>query len=223
MAIRTSIQPGQLFRIGFIAVLSLGFGLWGAYDYAIRIPAQEALVAEHTELKKTKDALESKALTKGLTPDEDATLRSTNATLAAKFIDAPTPPAAYDRAVQLWVYVIACGVIGTPWALWMLYSLRKKQYELTDDGMLVTPEGSCRIDQIQSIDMSRWMEKSIAVVTLADGTTSLLDDYKYKNLHLIVGGVAHRFYPDQWTEDARKATKEVPAVEEVAAAETKDS
>jgi hypothetical protein len=204
MAIRTSIQPGQLLRIGFIGVLSFGLGLWGLYDYAVKIPRAEALVAEHAALVATKDALEAKQLSGALTAEETTSLENTRRTLAERFIEAPVPPAAFDRAVQLWVYVVLCGLVGTPWAVWMYLSLKKRQFELTEDGTLVTPEGSCPLREVRDIDMSRWMDKSIAVVTLADGTTSLLDDYKYKNLHLIVGAVASMKYPELWTADARK-------------------
>ncbi|MDZ4754810.1 MAG: hypothetical protein SGJ11_09975 [Phycisphaerae bacterium] len=210
MAIRTSIQPGQLYRIAFLGLLCVGFGIWGAYDYWVKIPAQEALVAEHTALLSTKDALEAKQLRGTLSTAEETELTSAREALALRFLEAPTPPAAYDRPVQLWVYVIGCGVLGVPSVAWMLWSIRRKQYELTDDGSLITPEGTCRIDEVKGIDMSRWMEKSIAMVTLPDGSKSVLDDYKYKNLHLIIGALAHRFHPDEWTIEARRILKPAP-------------
>jgi hypothetical protein len=51
--------------------------------------------------------------------------------------------------------------------------------------------------------MSKWMSKSIATVKASGGRTVLLDDYKFKGTDLIVGAIASRFYPEDWTPDAR--------------------
>ncbi len=47
------------------------------------------------------------------------------------------------------------------------------------------------------------MAKSVAWVVNRDGTRVKLDDYKFKNLHLIVGRIAHRLTPEAWDEEAR--------------------
>jgi hypothetical protein len=47
------------------------------------------------------------------------------------------------------------------------------------------------------------MSKSIAVVKDADGREYPLDDYKWKNTDKIVVELCRRFYPGQWTDEAR--------------------
>jgi hypothetical protein len=42
----------------------------------------------------------------------------------------------------------------------------------------------------------------------------LLDDYIYKDMHLIIGKLAHRFYPEDWTPLARRVKVEVVETEE---------
>jgi hypothetical protein len=36
----------------------------------------------------------------------------------------------------------------------------------------------------------------------------LLDDYVYKDVHLIIGNLAHRFYPENWTPLAKRVKVE---------------
>ena len=59
------------------------------------------------------------------------------------------------------------------------------------------------IDHIADIDLSKWMSKSIATVVTTDGKRIVLDDYKYRGMDKLVGALATRFYPDDWTPDAR--------------------
>lgn len=206
MAIRTQIQPFLFYRDIILAVVCAVFGAWGWYDYSVVIPKREAAFIEYSELRSQKESFEARVAEKQtLSAADEAELQRVNGVLAERFADVPAQPAAYDSAVQLWIYVVGCGILGTPWAIWSLISLRRRSFELTSDGTLVTPEGRCPIDEVRDIDMSRWMSKSIATVTLADGTTSLMDDYKYKNTHLIVGAIAHRLYPDLWTKEAKVA------------------
>ena len=90
-------------------------------------------------------------------------------------------------------------------------------YRLEEDGTLVTPEGSWVHDEIVDIDLSRWIAKTgnarstwTATVILSDGTKILLDDYVYQDMHLIIGNLAHQFYPQEWTPLARRVKTEVP-------------
>ncbi|MFO0828192.1 MAG: hypothetical protein U0572_08580 [Phycisphaerales bacterium] len=216
MSIRTSIQPRILYGKPIYAAVCLAMGIWGWYDYAITIPRMENAVAEHAQLTARKDELTAKRASGGtLSTAEIADYERVSAELATRFKEAPTPPASYDRAVQLWLYIIGCGVLGPPMFLWPLFQAMRRKYELDDDGTLRLPEGTCNIDEIKSIDMSRWMSKSIATVTLPNGATSTLDDYQFKNLHLIVGAIAHRLHPDEWTSEA-KQVKAKPAESDAA-------
>lgn len=208
MPIRTSIQPRQIWKNSIAAVACAGFGVWGLYDYLVTIPAREQAFADHRALTAARDSIEAKRAKAGaLSAVDISEYERINQELATRFKAAPAKVEAYDRPVQLWVYVVGCGILGTPFFIWPLISLRKKQFSLEDDGTLRFPEGECHIDQVASIDMGRWMAKSIAVVTLPSGTQSILDDYKYKNLDLIIGAIASRLHPDEWTAEAKPVKK----------------
>ncbi len=214
MPIQTSIQPRQkLIHIGY-TIACLGLGLWGAYDYAVTIPEQEAAYTEFNALTAEKDAFELKARPGPLGVDDAKRYTAVKTELAERFAEAPTPVGEYDRAVQLWLFVVSCGILGTPYFPWMLWKQSKRRFTLEDDGSLRTAEGTFTADQITGIDMSRWMSKSVATIQVENGMKIAIDDYWFKNGHLIVGAIAHRFEPDAWTSEARDVKK-------VAAAEAK--
>jgi hypothetical protein len=118
-----------------------------------------------------------------------------------------TRPGRWDRATQ-WLFILCLPFF--PYFLWLVIKARRKVYTLDADGTFAAPEGTFKADQIADIDMDRWMAKSIAFVVTEDGQRIKLDDYLYRNTHLIVGALASQRYPDQWLEDA----KPVPAEEE---------
>ena len=110
-------------------------------------------------------------------------------------------PSAYDRPVQ-WLFILS--LLFVPFYAWNLLKYGPGVYRLDEDGTLHMPEGTWTRDEIAGIDMDRWMAKSTAVVLNTDGTGVKLDAYIYKDLHLIIGTIAHRFHPEQWEEDGRK-------------------
>ncbi len=119
-------------------------------------------------------------------------------------------PSKYDRPIQ-WLFIL-CLPFGF-YYLWKysVMSRRARLYSLDDDGNLATPEGSWASQEIADIDMSRWIAKTgnarttwTAKVITGDGKNVLLDDYVYQDMHLIIGKIAHRFYPDKWTPLARR-------------------
>jgi hypothetical protein len=203
MAIRTTIQPRHLYLKPLYALVLLGLGLWGWYDYSIKIPAKQAAFEEYTRLVSRNQEFADKASLGNLSAAERTEYEANVATLNQKYKEAPPVVEAYDRPVQLWLYIIGCGILGVPFMVWPLIQMARKRYELDDDGTLRLPEGTYRIEDVTAIDMSRWMPKSIATITLSDGKHVVLDDYKYKNLHLIVGAIAHRLHPEEWTTEAR--------------------
>jgi len=117
-------------------------------------------------------------------------------------------PSAYDRPVQ-WLYILCLPCV--PYFVWVWWVARRKVYRLDDDGTLHLPEGDWPAADITDIDMRRWMAKSIATVEHRSGTRAELDDYKYRDLHLIVGSIAHRLHPDEWDAEAKPATKATDA------------
>ena len=121
----------------------------------------------------------------------------------------PESPASYDGFVNFWVYFVGCLILSTPFFVYRLWSRQGKTWRLDDDGTLSTPEGTFQADRITDIDMSSWMKKSIARVEVEGmGDPLVLDDYEYQDIYLIVGAIAHRLYPTEWTEDAKPVTGE---------------
>ena len=98
--------------------------------------------------------------------------------------------------------------------------IARKQFVLEDDGTLRTPTGTFSAAQIVDIDMSRWCAKEgdrrstwTAHVVTSDGKRILLDDHDFKNMHLIIGAIAHRLMPDKWTDHAKNAAETNDAAE----------
>lgn len=125
-----------------------------------------------------------------------------------------TPPSKFDRPMQ-WVFML-CIPFGF-YYLWKYFQMkgRAKKYSLDDNGTLTTPEGVWESAEIQDIDMSRWIAKTgnarstwTAKAVVRDGQKILLDDYVYNDMHLIIGAIAHRFYPEEWTPLARRVRTE---------------
>ena len=203
MAIETKIQTRQtLQNIGY-AVICLGLGLWGWYDYAVTIPEMEAAYAEFVSLEETTKTLEAQSKVAPLTTEEIVRFKEAEATLKAKYTEKPDLPAAYDRAVQLWLYIVGCGVMGVPWFAYAQWQLMRHRFRLDDDGGFTADGRRFAAEEITGIDMSRWMSKSIAEVLTADGGRIALDDYKLKGVEDIVAALAARFHPGEWTSDAR--------------------
>jgi len=90
-----------------------------------------------------------------------------------------------------------------PYFLWIYYRTKRQVYQLDDDGSLHSPLGEWPASSIADIDMSKWMAKSIAHVVHADGKRLMLDDYKHRDLHLIIGAIASRLYPQDWDAQAK--------------------
>jgi hypothetical protein len=100
-------------------------------------------------------------------------------------------------------------------------SAKAKTYVLSDDGSLATPGGSWGAEEITDIDMSKWIAPTgnaratwTAKAITSDGQQHLLDDYVFEDMHLIIGSLAHRFYPDQWTPLAKRVRVETETKDE---------
>lgn len=227
MAIQTSIQPFTLWRnLGF-AMLCAVFAVWGWYDYEYKIPRLEKDSAAYIAAKDTRAALEKSAETAPLNAEQLKQMEEAKVVLAdikeRYGSGVPSKPAAYDRPMQLWLYVVGCGVLGVPAFLWPVIRTSRRSYRLDDDGTLHTPDERIDVHQIVDIDMSRWCSPSgdrrstwTAKAVLQDGRKLLLDDHDHKNMHLIIGAIAHRLHPDQWTPEAKRIDPDAPKPEQVA-------
>ncbi len=134
------------------------------------------------------------------------------ATAAIEAIGEVTAPGKYDRVTQ-WAFILCLPFV--PYYVVMYVLARRRVYRLDDDGTLHLPGDTWKPDEIADIDMSRWMAKSIAWPVHNDGRRVKLDDYKYRNLHLIIGAIASRLHPDEWDAEA----KPIDSVEDEAAEE----
>ena len=286
MAITTSISKGYGTRLIIIAVVCTGFGIWGIYDYAVKIPRLQMLTDRLALLEQCKSALETEQAAWKPSPEAAASIAAVDAEIKRLFpegVVAPgedvtvaeyqqrlldraqalptsdegrwlallaslrvalanerriplesypdafaayqatdaaitpiadvTSPGKYDRITQ-WAF-ISCLPFG-PYMLWVLVRTRRQVYRLDDDGTLHMREATWPREEIADIDMGRWMAKSIAWVVHRDGTRAKLDDYKHRNLHLIVGSIAHRLAPREWDAEARPITEEAPGESETA-------
>lgn len=216
MQVETRIQRRYLAWNVAYAVICAALGAWGAWDYWVTIPNRETAVAEYLAAVATRDELVTIRTSRSLTGEEVGRYEAAEATLARYALSVPVAPPNYDRPLQFWVYFVGCGVLGTPWVLWLLISARSQRFSLEDDGTVNTPQGPITADHITGIDMSKWMSKSVAVLEVDDGRRVRLDDYIHSGMHLIVGEIAHRFHPEIWTTNAREVEK--VAEEERAAA-----
>ncbi len=203
MPIRTAVATHFLWRKIIEAVICAVLAVWGWYDLNYTLPNRRLYAEEHAKRVAASDALQEKANQPGgLTPEEKDLYEQ----LTNWIKDAPVPKVvrAYDEPVQ-WVF-ISC-ILWVPWCFWRIHVLRRRVYELNEQGDLSLPGGRVwKRDDIKSIDMSIWMDKSIATVEHVDGSREKLDAYLHKRLELIIGHIAHRFEPDRWQPDGRKAT-----------------
>lgn len=203
MAIQTTVEPRVKWWTVAYLVICVAIGIWGWYDYAIRLPQNQAEAERYQHLLQEFTRFETLDEQRLLSDAQREEWAAVDDELVAFGGRVPEEPARWDRPVKLWLYVILSGGLGVVWFGTSLILLHRRRYRLDDDGSLEHPDGRWTKDEIVGIDMDRWMEKSIATVRHRDGTRIKLDAYKYRDLHLIIGEIAHRFEPDRWHRDGR--------------------
>ena len=109
-------------------------------------------------------------------------------------------PNKWNRMVQ-WLFIL-CGPYSVVAGLQLIGGLRKK-YSVDDEGNFHHPQGSWGATEISDIDMSRWMSKSVAKIVHADGRAVKVDDYVHQDADQIIGAIAHRLRPEEWTDHAK--------------------
>src|SRR5687767_13201078 len=173
MAITTSIAPSYAWRMIFIAVLCAVFGLWGAYDYWVAIPRQEAIYAEYEAAKTEAARVEKLALSQPLSDQDRLAFDQATATVnrLAPTGAAPVRPGKWDRLTQ-WFF-ISC-LPFTFYGIWLYKKAKRQVFRLDEQGTLhfagdaALGSGAWTQAEIADIDMSRWMAKSIAYAVHAD-------------------------------------------------------
>ena len=208
MPVTTNLKRSFVVWNALYLVITLGLGIWGAYDYWVTIPNLEIAADRYEALLLEKTELEATATSTGPLTGETLARYTEIETLITDEFDntAPQRPAAYDRPLNFWAYFVGCGILGAPWFAWKLLTQKRRGPRLEEDGSLVNGDEQFSAEQITGIDMSRWMAKSTAKVMI-DGREEpiLLDDYVYQDSYKIVGHLAHRFDPENWTEEAKPA------------------
>ena len=208
MALTTKIARHYALRQIIMAVVCLVLGLWGLYDYAVKIPRQQEQWDEFQAISAEKADLESLSEQAPLTTDQVARYETLVAEINA--LGSPEKPGELDRLVKGLAFVPCLPF--TPYFLWVYARTKRRVYSLDDDGTLNLPgDEKWPQAQIAEIDMSRWMAKSIAYVVHQEGTRVKLDDYKHRDLHLIVGAIASRLYPQAWDAQAKQIKAEEAA------------
>ncbi len=119
-----------------------------------------------------------------------------------------TKPAAYDPYVKGLGFA-PCLPFGF-YLFWPLMKKKKEIYSLDDDGSFHAGDETWAKEEIADVDLSRWMSKSIAFMVHTDGKRIKLDDYVFKNVHLIVGAIASEKYPEDWDDQAKPIKDEEP-------------
>ena len=76
-----------------------------------------------------------------------------------------------------------------------------------------TPKDLGEASEISDIDMSRWMSKSVAKIVHTDGRTVTVDDYVHQDADQIIGAIAHRLRPEEWTDHAKAVESNSPSEE----------
>jgi hypothetical protein len=194
------------------AILCLVFGIWGIYDYAVAIPGKQKQYDSYLEITQRKEELEKKKAANQMPTPQEA-LEYQQLEQALDRIGTPIPPSKFDRAMQ-WMFILSLPC--APWCFWMYIKAKRQVYKLDENDTLTftgddsLASGEWTAAEIADIDMSRWMAKSIAWAVHSDGKRLKLDAFLHQDLHLIIGRIAHRFYPDQWDIDA-KIVKDSPA------------
>ena len=188
------------------------------YEIQARLRDETANSEDRETLAKIRET--TGGIPEPLTDEDRARYEVINEILSVDFENTPPQaPASYDGWVNFWVYFIGCGILGAPWFLWKLVSRRSLFWRLEDDGSLVTPDGTYSSEQILDIDMSIWMKKSIAKVVIEGAEEVALDDYENQDAYKIVGALAHKFHPEEWTSEAKpvkESSSEEDSVEDSA-------
>jgi len=240
MKVRTSARPYPFILNLAFALFCLGGAAWGAYDYWIAYPALQRANDELAAAKETLAQLDAAAAqgapgsTSGAAPraggaaaelagsvsasslSEEDRRRYDEATdtirrITTQYGGEPKQLAAWDRPLQLWLWVVGCGVLGFPFFLWPMIRMLRRRWELDEGGTLRTPWETIPLDQVTGIDMSRWCAPTgskrstwKAWLLTRDGKRHELDDHDYLNMHQIIGFYASRFHPEEWTPEAKR-------------------
>ena len=229
MAVTTSIKKYYARWTIIVLVACLIVGLWGVYDYTVKLPRQQRRAERFVEVQRRMAELEEER-TRGVPPTDERILeyRALEGEMSelAPGGENPVPPSKFDWVFQ-WACILCLPFV--PWMYWQMRRQQRRQFRLDDDGTLHVPDppGAWQARDIAAIDMKKWMRRSIAFVVHRNGTRVKLDDYTHQDMDKIVGAIASRLHPDEWDAEARPVGKAEPSsstasspTEGAAAAET---
>jgi len=199
MVIETRIARRYWVRKALLAFMFFAFGCLALYDGFVKYPKEVVLYNENLEYEQLKQQRASSSLTQA-----EATRF---AELDTKFSD-PTMGKIPKRSQKDIVLQHGLAVLCFPAALalvitWLISARRK--FIIQEDGTLIAPEGTFPPSAMTDIDMTRWMDKSIARLEInggpdKGGAAVKLDAWIYDGMDETIENLARRFHPEQYAD-----------------------
>jgi len=165
MDMKAVISTGYRYRLGAIAVVCLGFGVWSVYDGVVVYPRHNRVVEQFQQFKSEKrlDQWPQHARAHGWSVDDPGSPKS-QWSINTQYVQA---------AITLTLGVLFGAGFVRSFGRWIA---------VDDDGLTTSWGAKVRYDQIKSLDQKRWKTKGIAVVNYQDNSQKqkiVLDDWKY--------------------------------------------
>lgn len=199
MLIETKVAKRYWVRKALLTLMFFGFGCLALYDGIVKYPKEIDAWSEYSRYNSLKERKNTSALSRAEAQEF--------ALLDTKFSDPSVrqPRERHERDIRIQYTLAAiCFPASAVFVLTWLLSARRK-YIIREDGTLVAPEGVFPADSLTDVDMTKWMDKSIAVVEIRGGpakggTAVKLDAWIYDGLDEVIEKLARRFHPDEFSD-----------------------
>jgi hypothetical protein len=170
MSHRANFNNSYLLRYILIAVGSLAWAGWCAYDGFVKAPQQLEYAREFEKLKDLDETARSKKW-KEITEEKGWPFKR------------PKKPEKVEHFIQ-WQYFMGsiALLIGLPMLFLFLVS-RGSWIEMTDGGLTTSWKQNLQYDDILTIDKTKWEKKGIAKIFYEENGRRkifVLDDFKYE-------------------------------------------
>jgi hypothetical protein len=147
MAITTKVARHYAIRMHAIAIVSVAFTLWGAYDLWIKIPRENATAERFEQIgARLAELEEGGGVITEEARQEHESLTAERQTLTGGGAS-PARASKFDHVV-CWIF-ISCLPMA-PYFWWKLIHVGRQVHRLEDDGTLVMPEGDWTADDISA-------------------------------------------------------------------------
>ncbi len=190
--IRAPYDAKYFRRFLWVSLLCVGYALWCCYDALVAYPAKGQVAVVYESLKeKFDEANPPQAETDLFDLDRSSNQKSWNQTWIAAAKENGWPPDHPEKTAKeinddigkQYFMMILCGIIGVP-CLIKWYRARGTWIEGDHEVIRNSRGQELQIENIVSIDKSKWQEKGIAKIKYrtANGSakTFVMDDFKYQ-------------------------------------------